>query len=71
VNVQIRDQRRGYWLHSVISDLKFGFRNSRTRPSFSVMVIGMLTLGIAGNAAELRNECGTHRLAARCWMLFA
>ena len=32
-------------------DLKMAFRNIRTRPSFSLMVIGMLALGVAGNAA--------------------
>jgi predicted permease len=35
----------------MIHDLKIAFRNIRTKPSFSLMVIGMLTLGIAGNAA--------------------
>src|SRR5437762_14248069 len=32
-------------------DLKAAWRNLRTRPLFSLMVIGMLALGIGGNAA--------------------
>src|SRR5215471_17405415 len=32
-------------------DLKLALRNIRTKPLFSLMVTGMLTLGIAGNAA--------------------
>ena len=32
-------------------DLKVGFRNLRSKPLFSLMIIGMLALGVAGNAA--------------------
>src|SRR5438034_19018 len=35
------------WLH----DVKIAWRSMRTRPGFSLMVIGMLALGVAGNAA--------------------
>ena len=35
------------WLH----DLKIAWRGMRTRPGFNLMVIGMLALGVAGNAA--------------------
>src|SRR5215469_12472969 len=42
--------RRGY-LHGFAHDLKIAFRNLRTQPLFSLMVIGMLALGIAGNSA--------------------
>jgi hypothetical protein len=42
--------RLGY-LHGLGHDLKIAFRNLRTKPLFSLMVIGMLALGIAGNAA--------------------
>ena len=38
-------------LYCLTHDLKIAFRNMRTKPSFSLMVIGMLALGIAGNAA--------------------
>jgi len=42
--------KKGY-MHGLMRDLKIAFRNIRTKPSFSLMVIGMLALGIAGNAA--------------------
>jgi len=42
--------RRGY-LQTSIHDLKVAFRNLRIQPWFSLMSIGMLALGIAGNAA--------------------
>ena len=32
-------------------DLRIACRTIRTKPAFSLMVIGMLALGIAGNAA--------------------
>jgi len=35
------------WLH----DVKIAWRSIRMKPGFSVMVIGMLALGVAGNAA--------------------
>src|ERR1700747_2713954 len=35
----------------LMHDLKTAFRNLRVQPVFSLMVIGMLALGIAGNAA--------------------
>jgi predicted permease len=42
---------RGGFIASVIYDSKLALRAIRQRPGFSLMVIGMLTLGIAGNAA--------------------
>ena len=42
--------KRGY-MHGLVHDLRIAFRNIRTKPSFSLMVIGMLALGVAGNAA--------------------
>src|SRR5262249_48944180 len=42
--------RREY-MQGTIHDLKMAFRNIRLQPWFSLMVIGMLALGIAGNAA--------------------
>jgi len=38
-------------LAGLSQDLKVGFRNLRTKRAFSLMVIGLLALGIAGNAA--------------------
>lgn len=37
--------------HGVVHDFKVGLRNLRVKPLFSLTVIGMLALGIAGNAA--------------------
>jgi putative ABC transport system permease protein len=42
--------RKGY-VQGVRHDLKIAFRNIRTKPLFSLMVIGMLALGVASNAA--------------------
>ena len=38
-------------MQGTIHDLKMAFRNIRLQPWFSLMVIGMLALGIAGNSA--------------------
>ena len=43
--------QRGARLSGLAGDLKLAFRNIRAKPAFSLMVIGMLALGIAGNAA--------------------
>jgi len=42
--------RQGF-LSGFTGDVKLALRNIRTKPAFSAMVIGMLALGIAGNAA--------------------
>src|SRR5579863_3692776 len=44
-------QSRKVYMHGSIHDLKTAFAQLRTQPWFSLMVIGMLALGIAGNAA--------------------
>jgi hypothetical protein len=38
-------------MHGLTHDFKIALRNLRTQPWFSLMVIGMLALGIAGNGA--------------------
>lgn len=38
-------------MRGVLQDLEFAFRNIRTKPAFSFMVIAMLALGVAANAA--------------------
>src|SRR6185295_17330718 len=38
-------------MSTLVHDLKIASRTLTTKPSFSLMVIGMLALGIAGNAA--------------------
>ncbi len=42
---------KGADVSSYVSDLRLAFRNMRTKPAFSLMVVGMLALGVAGNAA--------------------
>ena len=43
--------RRTNYIAGLVHDLKIAFRNVRSKPAFSLMVIGMLALGVAGNAA--------------------
>jgi predicted permease len=42
---------RGPYLSGFVSDVKLALHNIRTKPAFSLMVIGMLALGVAGNSA--------------------
>ena len=35
----------------LVHDLKLAFRMMASKPAFSLMVVGMLALGVAGNAA--------------------
>jgi hypothetical protein len=44
-------KHKGLQMSSYVSDLRVAFRNMRTKPAFSLMVVGMLALGVAGNAA--------------------
>ncbi|HYL78233.1 MAG TPA: ABC transporter permease [Bryobacteraceae bacterium] len=44
-------KQRGGLMSGFVSDLKIAFRNMHTKLSFSLMVVGMLTLGVGGNAA--------------------
>jgi macrolide transport system ATP-binding/permease protein len=39
------------WLVDVYQDIRFGIRQLRRNPGFSLVVLGVLTLGIGGNAA--------------------
>ena len=50
-NAPIGSSNRGGFFTGLLYDLKIAMRNVRTKPGFSLMVIGMLALGIAGNAA--------------------
>ncbi len=46
--------RRRTWsdvMHSVIHDVRYAFRTLFRQPAYALTVIGMLTLGIAGNTA--------------------
>ena len=42
---------KGAYLSGFANDVKLALRNIRTKPAFSLMVIGMLALGVAGNVA--------------------
>jgi predicted permease len=42
---------RGSYVSGFFGDVKLALRNIRTKPAFSLMVIGMLALGVAGNTA--------------------
>ena len=42
---------RGAYVSGFAGDVRLALRNIRNKPAFSLMVIGMLALGVAGNAA--------------------
>jgi predicted permease len=44
-------KHHGGYMSGFVSDLKVAFRNMRTKLAFSLMVVGMLALGVAGNAS--------------------
>ena len=43
--------QRGNWMATTVYDLRMAFRAMRQKPGFALMVMGMLALGIGGNAA--------------------
>src|ERR1700688_130120 len=47
VKEQVRDERAGNWVQSVIADCRFRIRQLRKNPGFSVVAIIALALGIA------------------------
>jgi predicted permease len=51
VKEQVREQRVGNWLHSVLSDCHFAFRQLRKSPAFAAVAILTLALGIGANTA--------------------
>jgi len=47
----VREERIGNWLHSVMSDCRFGVRQLRKNPGFTAVAILTLALGIGANTA--------------------
>jgi len=50
VKEQVRDVRTGNWLHSVVSDCRYGIRQLRKNPGFAAVAVVTLATAIGANA---------------------
>ena len=51
VKENVREERSGDWLHSLVADIKFGARQLAKSPGFTAVAVLTLALGIGGTAA--------------------
>jgi predicted permease len=51
VKAQVREERMGNWLRSVISDCRYGIRQLHKNPGFTVVATLTLALGVGANTA--------------------